>query len=549
MNREPTDSEPKNSSGVAEPLSSSVGVTYCRRRPLLGIALVFMTGTAFGLWLTPPVMPLLVVSGLLLMAAIIGNIRRRRWSGAAMLLTLALIGCAAAALRTTWLSPRAAAVRQLEPSRETVFRIQITGDPVSYTTHSGRLAWDMTANILAWYDTDAATWRKGSGTLTIRWRAGGFRPAPRYGDRWQVSGNFYSAEWQPVSGDYERFWAQRTERISVDHGYGWIAQCFRWRRMAAARLAAGIKHFPDRVAVVHALLLGLRQELNPSLRDLFATTGTLHVMAISGLHVGVMTGLFVFVLKSAGASRGIWFYFLAPLLIAYTMATGARPSAVRACIMALAYWSALPLRRRPDAPSALALAALIILVYDPHQLITPGFLFSFIVVAGLLVFFHPLYFWMTRSLRLCNLYKLPVSPSIYHRELEKLAYGIAGLMTVSIIAWFMAAPLSALFFGNLSLISLAANLLVVPLVLMIVVTGCLALVAGTLFPALGTIFNYANLVWTGALLRVLPWFAGIPGASMTFSFPAWALPLWYGPLAWLGWRLRALTQHGHGTRI
>lgn len=511
----------------------------CPRRPLPGIALVYIAGTSWGLWLTPPALPVLVFALGILIVGFIGSLRRRRGSVAALFLALAMTGCGAAALRVSWPSPRAAAVRQLDRDTETAFRVQVIGDPVGYTTRSGRPAWSMPARILAWHDARGGTWRKGSGHLTVRWRAVAHQPPPRYGDRWQIAGMHYRAAWQPASRRSDRYWAWRTERMGSGYGYEWVARCFRWRRWAAARLAAGIRHFPERVAVVHALLLGLRQQLSPSLRDAFAITGTLHVMAISGLHIGVMTGIFIFALKCAGVSRGMWFFFLAPLSIAYTLATGARPSAVRACIMALAYWSALPLRRRPDAPSALALAALIVLVHDPRQLATPGFLFSFVLVAGLLVFFKPLHARLTRPLRARRAYELPAPPPRLRRELELAAYGLAALVSVSIIAWFMAAPLSGYFFGNLSLISLPANLLVVPLVFLIVVTGCLSLVTGSVIPVIGVVFNYTNLVWTGILLRLLPGFAELPGASVTFAFPAWAFPLWYGTLAGLGWRLRA----------
>ncbi len=527
------------------PLSSPSGQPLNHaRRPLPALALAFIAGTAFGLWREPPIIPVLLATGCCLLAIMVGDRQRRTWTTAFVFVGVALAGSGAVMMRTAWPSPRMQAVAALDRQASLELIVQVIGDPTRYTTHSNRSAWEVPAKILAWRDAETRNWHHGDGTLSVRWRAIDFQPEPRYGDRWKIHGAFYSMDGPSPAGMRERFWASRTERHMTDTGHAWLAHCFAWRRAAAKRLAAGIERFPEHIAVVQALLLGLRQELTPTLRQRFSATGTLHVMAISGLHVGVMTGLFIFILQTLGLSRTTWFYFLAPLLIAYTLATGARPSAVRACIMALAYWSALPLRRRPDAPSALALAALLILGYDPFQLTSPGFLFSFIVVAGLLVFFKLLHARLMRPLRARTLYapSLP-GPGAIRRERDRLVSGTLGLITVSMIAWIMAAPLSAHYFGRISLIALPANLLVVPLALLIVLTGCLALVSGAMLPLLGEVFNHTNLVWTEILLRVLGWFADLPGAALTLAIPSWTIPVWYGLLILLGWRLHRHRDH------
>lgn len=514
-----------------------------RRRPLLGIALAFMAGTALGLKLRPPGSLPPVIAGLALLIGLssLALCRARpEFGGATVLriyLAIMLASLAAVALRINPVSRRASAVTNLVSAKEARLKIQVAGDPVRYATITERPAWNIPATVLAWYDQATTCWRPGRGALLLGWRAIDFQPAPRYGDRWLIEGRFYE-------GSVERFWAWKTERLSTGHGYRWIAQCYNWRQRAARHLAAGIEQFPERVAVVHALMLGLRSELPAVWRERFAATGTLHVMAISGLHVGVMTGILVFALQSLGIARVHWFYFLAPLMIAYTLATGARPSAVRACIMALTYWSALPMQRRPDAPSALALAALIIMVYDPRQLATPGFQLSFVVVAGLLVFFEPLYNLLTRPLQKRKAWRISADPGWLSRETANLGQAFVGMATVSIIAWVMAAPLSMRYFGRLSLIALPANLLVVPLALLIVVTGCLTLACAPVIPSVGIVFNHANLVWTGILMRVLTWFADWPGAAPAVSFPGWLLPVWYGTLVVAGWQWRCVQRRG-----
>ncbi len=518
---------------------SSTAALQLRRRPLLGITLVFIAGTAIGWRWTPPVAPTLAAAALALIPDLIIKRRPGRATWLFPWLAVALTAVSAAAIRTApSLCRNRVPLAVLADADEVHLTIRVDGDPFRYTTVSGRPAWSVPAKLLTWQDPVSGNWSDGRAGLTVHWRASEFSPAPRYGDHWRIRGRFYASEFQSRAPARRRVWAHGAHRLAVDTGWRWVAHCYAWRHTAAERLTLGIEGYPERIAIIQALLLGLRQGLTPSIRAAFSATGTLHIVAISGLHVGVMTALFIFVLQSVGISRNRWFYFLAPCLIGYTLATGARPSAVRACIMALAYWSALPLRRRPDAPSALALAALIVLAADPDQLAMPGFIFSFTVVAGLMVFFKPLNDLLTARLPARGVYQLPVSPGMVRREFEVLLRGATGLVVVSMVAWVVTMPLSARFFSQVSLVALPANLLVVPLAFLIVVTGCLAMVCGAIVPVLGVVFNHANLVWVGGLLRVLRWFSGWPGAAVTLSPPVWVVPLWYAALVMLGWRLQ-----------
>jgi competence protein ComEC len=92
------------------------------------------------------------------------------------------------------------------------------------------------------------------------------------------------------------------------------------------------------------------------------------------------------ILRICGLGRLWWFPVLAPLLLIYTMGTGASASALRACIMACLFVAATLVGRRSDGSTALAAAALLIVTLDPFQVLDRGFILSFCLAGGLLLF-------------------------------------------------------------------------------------------------------------------------------------------------------------------
>jgi competence protein ComEC len=249
----------------------------------------------------------------------------------------------------------------------------------------------------------------------------------------------------------------------------------------------------------------------------------------------IVCGLLVFVLRALRISRILWVFFLAPLLAAYTVATGCEPSATRACIMAVAYFTAPCLGRRTDVLSALALAALIILAWSPAQVCAAGFLCSFVVVGGLVV--------------LCPLLERPLrplwSPDPLRAQPERWAArllraggrGTAGLLALNAAAWLSSAPLTAYFFGRFTPVALLSNFVVIPLAFAAVLAGCLAVVLGACLAPAADLFNHANLLLARVLMAAAERLLRLPGGSIAVGPPpAWAVLGCYGLLAvWPLW--------------
>jgi len=372
---------------------------------------------------------------------------------------------------------------------------------------------------------------------------------PGYGERWSMMGRI--RRWQggrPGTLPIAHVDWYRSRFLSAGHGSAFLECCFTSRRAAAGRLSLGIDDFPEAVNVVHALLLGYRARLDPRIRDLFADTGTLHVFAISGLHVGMVAGLIIFVLTAFRLSRVYWVLFVGPLLLMYTCATGMKASAVRACIMAITYFSAPLLRRRSDGFSSLAFAALAILVARPSQLFDVGFIFSFVVVIGL-ISMYPLFEKPLR--RLWEPDPLRLQPE---RRWVKAARGAlrypGSLAALSCSAWLASAPLTATFFERFSPIALVSNVIVIPLAFLIVLAGCLSLVLGSCVSVLAEVFNHANVALVWLLVHGIAVMDAVPCGSCRVPGPPRLLVLlWYAGLACGVMRCRCAAGRDRGGTI
>lgn len=286
--------------------------------------------------------------------------------------------------------------------------------------------------------------------------------------------------------------------------------------------------------------------------------------------MGIWALLITVVLKAFRVCRVYWVLFLGPLLIAYTLATGARASAVRACIMAIIYFLAPLLGRKADVFSTLALAALIILVAVPAQLFDVGFIFSFVVVTGIIVL-YPIFESMSPLEKLARQDRfIPRGIEMDGRDLDELTWRerigvffrtkvikhvwrpflkyVSSLVSVSCSAWLVSAPLTAYFFGRFAPVALLGNLIVIPLAFLIILTGCLSIVLGSCIALFADIFNHANLALVSILVWATKFMASVPFGSIQVSNqPLWLILTWYVLLAGAALLLRSrIVSHRQG---
>ena len=244
--------------------------------------------------------------------------------------------------------------------------------------------------------------------------------------------------------------------------------------------------------------------------------------------------MILFVLGVFRVPRTKWVLALAPLLFTYTCVTGARASAIRASAMMVAYLLAPLLKRRADSVTALALAATGILLWQPEQIIDMGFLYSFVVVAGIMAIV-PIF---DRALDAA----LQRDPLITSDVAEPWWRGPVVLfvrtLSVSLAAWLTSAPLSLHFFGHFSPVALLGNILAIPLAFLILVTGCLSMVIGSVSSWAGEVLNHANVFFVRTLVWGMQWLERIPlGWVECDPIPISVVIIWYtllisGVVAW-----------------
>ncbi|HEX6128610.1 MAG TPA: DNA internalization-related competence protein ComEC/Rec2 [Candidatus Limnocylindria bacterium] len=265
------------------------------------------------------------------------------------------------------------------------------------------------------------------------------------------------------------------------------------------------------------ILLGVRAGIAPEVSDAFATAGLTHVVAISGWNIAIVAALAAAVTRPLGrlpGGRWLAVGVAAASVGGYVLLTGASPSVVRAALMAGALVLARLGGSRAHAVAALMAAALVMLLAAPPVLWDVGFQLSALATAGLIWFAAP----MERLLRRW--------PALVR---EPVALTLAAQLTTL--------PVILLNFERLSLVAPAANVLVIPLVPLVMLTCVLASLAGGLAEA-GPVPPLASdaLTWaTGGAawlyLRLMIMAgqvaAGVPMASLDVAAPAWMAAVWY----------------------
>lgn len=499
------------------------------RRPLVGLALAVMAGCLAGLRCPPFFLLPAAAAVILTMMAIVF----RKHPAATIAVYAAVILTAFAHTSLVYHTPSRRDVRKMMiHSREYLQLMGVIADDPESEPGFGRFrtSWSFTLKLDGVRRREH--WQAARGRVFVRIALPEADPPLRYGDRLIIDGllkqNASPRAWlPPVSMDGED---GRARILSGGNGNRLKAWCYAGRARFSTVLSKGLEKYPETRGLLEALLLGYRGALPDSLRDVFALTGTLHIFAISGLHVGVMAILIIAVLKMLGISRQYWILLLGPALVVYVMGTGLKASASRACIMALLYWSGPLFKRKPDGGTALAAAAILILAADPLQIASPGFVLSFSVVAGIILFypvFRRLYFIPLRQPRW-----IPGPRPRLERWGRFFAEKVADLAAVSTAAWLVSAPTTAYYFNLCSPVGLLGNIFIVPGSFLVVLTGCLSLVTGSLFTVCAEIFNHANRVFVDLLLWIVRLMSSIPhGHSYVQSPSPMLIILWYTTLS------------------
>lgn len=261
----------------------------------------------------------------------------------------------------------------------------------------------------------------------------------------------------------------------------------------------------DNLAILSALTVGDKTELSESVRESYSIAGASHVLALSGLHIGLLYGLFLFVMKPlANRGRGgrlCRSLFLLLLLWAFAFFTGLSPSVVRSVCMFSVLAIADMFSRKSLTINTLSATAWVMLLFNPVWLFDVGFQLSFMAVAFILM----------------------IQPSLYRSFPVKSRVGkfIWGVMSVSIAAQLGTAPLVMFYFSRFSTHFLLTNLVVIPLV-GIILYSAVVMLALTPFIWLQSLVAEVVRWLLNGLTIFVQWVERLPYASID---RIWLYPL------------------------
>ncbi len=244
----------------------------------------------------------------------------------------------------------------------------------------------------------------------------------------------------------------------------------------------------DEAELARAMLIGERSGIQRSISEQFVNSGTIHILSVSGLHIGFFTAILMMVASLARIPRRLRFFIIAPCLLLYAFVVGTVPSVMRAVLMAIVLLLGLFLQRRSDALNSLGFAALVILMASPSQLFSPGFQLSFAAVLSI-AFTYQKMVWMVHKRY----------PFLKDRP---MANSVVSLSILTVAATLGTVPLTVYYFNRVSLVSVFANLLVVPLSGLFTTMSFTFVFFGLVYSPLASIYGAAAQLLGFSILEV-----------------------------------------------
>src|SRR5437667_1709480 len=308
----------------------------------------------------------------------------------------------------------------------------------------------------------------------------------------------------------------------INHGGGnpvlRAAQASRtWMQNALCR---GLEDAPEVKSFISGIVLGIRHDTPEDIEEPFQQTGTIHLFAVAGLHVGIVAALLWVLAAIARLSRKRAAAFIIPSLFFYAAVTGLHVPALRAAVMASILVGSYFFERRVFLPNSLAAAAFFILCWNTNELFSTGFQLSFAVVGAIVLFVDPFFRHFQR--------RAAPDPFLPHslvrgprRWMHSSYEWLCGGASVSLAAWIGSLPLILWYFHLVTPISLLANLVVVPIAFFVLAIALLSLLSASLLPWVAVIFNNANWALATLVIGIVHLFAQIPGGHFYIERPHW----------------------------
>ena len=268
-------------------------------------------------------------------------------------------------------------------------------------------------------------------------------------------------------------------------------------------------------SLINALLLGNRSGLSEDSKDLFLKNGVVHLLAVSGLHVGYIIGILFLTGSVIQLNRKVIVYLILVGIVFYTALLGWKTPITRAVIMGSILLLGSLTERRSIPLNSLGVAALLILVIKPYALLEIGFQLSFIAVGSILFF----------NMRYGEMIPLPNPVNLF----KKLLRWVLSYSLLTLYALIGIIPLTLFYFNSFSTGAFLLNIIVIPYVGMLIALSIVAIIFSYLYQPVGAIFFSSLETLTNQLFALLSFsMNNLSKTVIIGSFPWYLLLLLLG---------------------
>ena len=472
-------------------------MSSARRAIVQGVAVAWLAGVVAAALGGAALWPLLALggAGVAIGALVAGRRREAVGIGALVLVALAALARYEGARPPD--APGTGSVGVFNDGGPVTLRGTVVDEP-----EESDLAQRFSLRVDAYRDGDA--WRPTSGKVLVTTR---LFPRYRYGDGLQLTGVLQTPP-RFDGFDYREYLARRgvvsltafpdVERVGSG---GSVLQ----RALAAVRRPlsdALTRSLPEpESALARGILLGERASIPDDVTDEFNRSGISHLVAISGYNVMLVAGFTAGGLAWLIGRREATVVAMI-VVVAYALVVGASPPVLRATLMGEVMLGATLAGRRGSALGAVLLAGAALAAWQPLNVDDISFQLSFAATLGMVLFAEPLGERLRRGLA-----RLP----------EGLAATLSEQAAVTVAASLAVLPIIGASFGRVSLISLPANLIAVPLFPLVLASAFFAALAGAVSDGLGLLAGQAAYLPLAALVRLGDLASGLPYASVSID--------------------------------